>query len=108
MNWRAISNAPGLYGPPDVEDFDTAPYVDRLLASDEFISEAGSDAWPEMVRMYRTGEMAKWRELIRDRAVELVDEAVNAARHGQHTTACESLCRTYEQYDEMRVAREVA
>ena len=53
MNWRAIGNAPGLYGPPDDEPtVDLDPFIERLTGSLAFQFEAVANHGEEVVAAF--------------------------------------------------------
>lgn len=82
----------------NTQDFDIAPYVDRLVASYEFVSDVVmSKHGQAIVVAIRSGDASAMPALIRDTAERLLYDTLSG--EPCQDWLAESLCQLYEKYD---------
>jgi hypothetical protein len=103
-------DAPGLYGPPDEYELDTAPYIARLLASDEFRADMCGDNQDALLAALKSGDVAPLLAVIEAEAhSRLADWIANRTdMHESEADSAEVFCRLFEKWDDIRRAKEAA
>lgn len=103
-------DAPGRYGPPAVAEFNTAPYIARLLASGEFRMDMVGDLGSVLLVTLDSGDVAPLLAAIEAEAHErLADYIENPPADDMNAAqAAEAYCHLFERVDAIRRAKAAA
>lgn len=104
------TDAPGRNGPQAPAEFDTAPYIARLLASGEFRMDMVGDLGPVLLATLESGDVAPLLAAIEAEAHERLADYIESppADDMNAAEAAEAYCRLFERVDAIRRARAAA